>query len=113
MCYRAGAYLGPEAADDRTTLGHLGWLGEDSPHVIGLVDPLEDGDAIEVRQHPAVLVASDPELHRVVREWDTGVRRKPRCGDSHWRTVALTIMRGAYSRERAREMQRARPEASS
>lgn len=108
MCYRAGQFMGPEAAADRTTLRQLGWLGEDAPRPIGLIDPTPDSPGVEVYQHPAVLVARDPELHRVVRAWDTGVRRKPRAGDSAWWTAALMTMRGAEAREREREMKRAR-----
>ena len=109
MCYRAGAFLAPDAAVDRNQLRELGWLGEDSPHVLGVVDPLTDDDinsGVEVRQHPSVLVARDPELWRVVDEWDTGIRRKPRAGDSNWRVTALLHMRAAHARERVREMKR-------
>lgn len=108
MCYRAGQFMGPEAAADRTTLRHLGWLGEDAPHPIGLIDPTPDSPGVEVYQHPAVLVACDPELHRIVRQWDTRVRRKPRARDSAWTTAALLTMRAAEARERERQMQRAR-----
>lgn len=110
MCYRAGAFISPDAACDREQLRLLGWLGEDSPHVLGIVDPLDEDDlstGVEVRQHPAALVARDPDVWRVIDEWDTGVRRKPRAGDSHWRTVAIMHMRAAHARERRREMKRA------
>lgn len=108
MCYRAGQFLGPEAASDREQLRQLGWLGVNADHPIGLIDPDEQSPGVDVYQHPAMLIAADPQLHVVVREWDVGVRRRPRRNDSHWRTIALMTMRAAYARERAREHERAR-----
>lgn len=108
MSYRAESFMRPEAASDRTELGLLGWLGEDSPHVLAVVDPIDDAPGIEVRQHPDMMLAADPELHRVVDEWFTGARRKVRIGDSNWRTVALMTLRAAHGRERAREFERIR-----
>ena len=101
MCYRAEAFIRPEAATDRDQLRELGWLGVDASAPIARIDPHE-GPGIDVYQHPSVLVARDPELHRIVDEFSTGIRRKPRRGDSHWDVVALLAMNEAHAREMMR-----------
>lgn len=112
MCYRAEAFISRAAASDREQLSMLGWLGEDAPAPIGIIDPPSENEpGVEVRQHPEMLIAQAPELWTLIDEWASGARRKISVRDrtrlSNWHIVALLTMRGAHGRERLRELKRA------
>jgi len=92
-----------EAACNRSDLAKLGWLGEDSPHILNIVD------GVEVRRHPQVMLAEHPELWILVDQFVCGVRRSLSVKDydalSNFAFTALRTMDNAYAREssRARE----------
>lgn len=110
-CYRADRYMRPSAARDPVERARIGWAGVDSSEVLGLEDPIGDGPPVTVRQHPEMLIASEPELWPVIDRWRLGLRRvsaRERALGSHWEIEALMTMRGAHHRERAREIERAK-----
>lgn len=118
MCYRAAEFLPSEAARDLTELAALGWLAnEKSEHVLCVIDPI-DGDkassGVEVRQHPKVMIAQQPELWRLIDEFWVGARRRVRPSDyatrSNFEIEATLIQRAAHQRELPRELERLRLE---
>jgi hypothetical protein len=118
VCYREEQYIPASAASDRSELELIGYLaGMPSEHVLDVVDPLEDGSGVVVRQHPRILLAESPELLHVVDEFQIGARRKVTTRDrarlSNWHIVAILIMAAAHGREQKRELDRMRQGAQS
>lgn len=114
VCYRARAFLGPEAASNLDQLRKLGWCaGLPSPEVLAFVDPLtkEGEGAVPIRFHPDVMLAAHPELWRFVDQWRCGARRRLRPGDydtlSGFEVEAILVMQAAQSRQDERDIPRA------
>lgn len=104
MCYRPPQFMSPEAASNLDDLGKLGWLtGEDSAFVIGVVD------GVELRRHPEILLAENPELWVLVDQFSSGARRKVDVASydtlSNFAFVAIRTMAAAHGRETARDIE--------
>ena len=95
--------------------------GEFPEAPIGYVDPLPDATGEHargclLRRHPDFDVRDDPDLWSVVERFKAGIDRD--LGHDHyerwsaWMIDAWSILRAAESRERVREMTRAREGAA-
>ena len=126
MAYRADQFLRVDAALDRDERRAVGLVpGEDAPGVLAYVDPIEDerqrpgGEShlgIEVRRHPEIMLASQPELREMVDEFRVcgpeSLTRVEYADRNNFAIEGHLIMSAAHRRAEKRELDRYREEHS-